>query len=181
MTLVRFVMVALLYLGLGAGANAMELTPPAALKGMMIHDTPQPLIEAKFEAPDGTLMTLADIDAPLTVFNFWATWCAPCVHEMPFLSAMRDASGDDFEVITVATGRNTEAGLNRFYDTTGITNLPTYRDAKQDLASAAAVLGLPVTLILNADGREIARFQGDADWSDPEVIEWVRSLATGAS
>ena len=177
MTLVKTIATAALYIAMAAGANASMVEPPEGLTGLMVHDDPQPLLEAEFVDPDGSMITLADIGAPLTVFNFWATWCAPCVHEMPSLSALREASGEDFEVVTVATGRNTEAGLARFYEDTGITNLPTYLDPKQALAREAAVLGLPLTLILNAEGREIARFQGDTDWSDPEIITYLKSLS----
>ncbi|MEO1562945.1 MAG: TlpA disulfide reductase family protein [Pseudomonadota bacterium] len=177
MTVTRIVTAALLYTVLAVGANAGTPQLPSALTGMMVHDEPAPALAAEFAGPDGTPMTTSDIDAPLTVLNFWATWCAPCVHEMPSLSALRDASGEDFEVITVATGHNTEAGLARFYERTGITNLPTYRDAKQDLAREAAVLGLPVTLILDSEGREVARYQGDTDWADPDIIEWLRAKA----
>jgi len=176
MTFAKSIATAALYIAMAVGANASMLEPPKALTGLMIHEDIKPALTAEFTGPDGA-MTLADIGQPLTVFNFWATWCAPCVHEMPSLSALRAASGDDFEVITVATGRNTEASLERFFEETGIDNLPLHLDPRQELAREAAVLGLPVTLILNAEGREIARYQGDTDWSDPEIIEFLKALA----
>ncbi|MEM9714987.1 MAG: TlpA disulfide reductase family protein [Pseudomonadota bacterium] len=177
MTVWKILSAAALYTGLAMGANAADRELPKALAGMQIHDAPQTVLAAEFEGPDGAMMTVADLDGPVTVLNFWATWCAPCVHEMPSLSALQEASGEDFEVITVATGRNTEAGLARFYEQTGITNLPTYKDPKQMLAREAAVLGLPVTLILDAEGRELARFQGDADWADQGVIDWLTAMS----
>ena len=177
MTLTKILSVAVLYTVLTTGANAGTPEVPTALTGMMIHDAPVAAMDAGFVGPDGQEMTVGDIDAPLTVLNFWATWCAPCVHEMPSLSSLREMADGDFEVITVATGHNTEAGLARFYERTGITNLPTYRDAQQNLARAAAVLGLPVTLILDAQGQEIARFQGDTDWADPEIVDWLRATS----
>ncbi|MEO0342885.1 MAG: TlpA disulfide reductase family protein [Pseudomonadota bacterium] len=177
MTLLSIPRVVALYICVAVGANAGTPELPDALQGVVVHENPKQALAALFEAPDGHSMALSDIDAPLTVVNFWATWCAPCVHEMPSLSKLREMSLDDFEVVTIATGRNSEASLKRFYETTGITNLPTYRDPKQALAREAAVLGLPLTLIIDSDGREVARYQGDTNWADADVITWLRAFS----
>lgn len=77
----------------------------------------------------------------------------------------REMGGDDFQVVTLATGRNPLPAMEKFFDEIGVDNLPLHRDPKQEIAREMTVLGLPVTVLLNRDGYEIARLTGDADWS----------------
>lgn len=76
-----------------------------------------------------------------------------------------ELGGEDFEVITLATGRNSAPSMERFFAAIGVDNLPLHRDPKQAIARAMGVLGLPTTVILNRQGQEVARLEGDADWS----------------
>ncbi|MEO0381693.1 MAG: TlpA disulfide reductase family protein, partial [Pseudomonadota bacterium] len=113
---------------------------------------------------------------------FWATWCAPCRHEMPMLSELQTAfGGDDFEVVTIATGRNSPAGIVKFFKDTGIDNLPRYQDPKQKLAAQMGVFGLPITVLIDRDGREIARLRGDADWSSDSAKAIIAELIGAGS
>ena len=114
------------------------------------------------------------------VLNFWATWCAPCREEMPTLAALQDAmAGLPVEVVTVATGRNSPVGIARFFDEIGVTNLPKYQDPTQALARAMGVFGLPITVILDPQGREIARLRGDAHWDSDSAVAILTALASG--
>ena len=82
------------------------------------------------------------------------------------LSALQaEFGGDDFEVVTIATGRNTPAGIKKFFEEANIDNLPIYQDPDQALASQMGIFGLPITVIMDPDGNEIARLRGDADWA----------------
>lgn len=84
--------------------------------------------------------------------------------------------GDDFEVVTLATGRNTPPAMKKFFDDTGVDNLPLHRDPKQQIARDMGVLGLPITVILDREGQEIARLRGDADWSSDNAQDILRAL-----
>ncbi len=166
---------ALLYLALCLGANTAAATDIATLealregdmKKLVFHAAPQPAGTASFELADGAgTATLADYRGKYVLLNFWATWCAPCRKEMPMLSALQGAyGGENFEVLTLATGRNSPVGIQRFFDEIGVANLPRHQDPKQAVAREMAVLGLPITVILNPAGQEIARLRGDADWN----------------
>lgn len=93
------------------------------------------------------------------------------------LSALQsEFGGDRFEVLTLATGRNSPEGIARFFDETGIDNLPHYTDPKQAVARDMAVLGLPVTVLLNPQGQEIARLMGDADWNSGSARSIIAAL-----
>lgn len=167
----RFVVSALLYLSLITSANALDISALEALregdmKKLNFHSTPHATSEAVFFNPDDSEQTLQSYAGKFVLLNFWATWCAPCRKEMPMLSELQsEFGGDQFDVITIATGRNKLAGMTRFFNEIGVENLPLYRDPKQALARDMAVLGLPITVIIDPEGFEIARLQGDADWS----------------
>lgn len=84
--------------------------------------------------------------------------------------------GDTFEVLTIATGRNELAGVRRFLSEIEVDNLPLYLDPKQKLARDMAVLGLPITVLLDPEGREIARMRGDAEWNSDSANAIIRTL-----
>lgn len=87
--------------------------------------------------------------------------------------------GEDFEVVTIATGRNAIPGITRFFDEVGVKRLPVLLDPKQELAREMAVLGLPITVILNREGQEIARLRGDAEWDSDSARAIIAALIAG--
>lgn len=93
------------------------------------------------------------------------------------LSELQDEfGGEAFQVVTLATGRNSPQGIDKFFAETGIANLPRFRDPKSAVAREMAVLGLPVTVIIDAEGREVARLLGDADWASDSAKAILRNL-----
>lgn len=172
---------ALLYLSLATLANAdpmsIEDLRDGDMRKLAIHSTPMPSSDVPFLGEDDSEMTLADYQGKHIVLNFWATWCAPCRAEMPHLAALQDSfGGETFEVVTIATGRNPRPGMEAFFDEIDVDNLPLHTDARQNLARSMGVLGLPVTVILDPEGNEIARLQGDADWNSDSAQAIIRAL-----
>ena len=110
--------------------------------------------------------------------DFWATWCAPCRQEMPSLDRLQ-AAMPEIAVVPVATGRNAVAGIERFFSEVGIANLPILRDPKSELARGMGVMGLPVTVILNPEGQEVARLIGDAGWDSDSAKAILAALVAG--
>jgi len=178
-----------LYIALSLGANAalaveisdLESLRVGDMKKLNFHSTPAEVSDKEFFlADDAGTGTLADYRGKIVLLNFWATWCAPCRAEMPMLSELQaELGGDDFEVVTLATGRNAPAGIVKFFAETGITNLPRHQDPKQALAREMAVLGLPITVILDREGREIARLRGDAEWNSDSAKAILSALIAG--
>jgi thiol-disulfide isomerase/thioredoxin len=187
---------ALLYGAITLAANAAPALTPAqraeleALRAgdmakLVVRDAPLPPIEAAFHGPEGRQMTLAEHAGKVVLLNIWATWCAPCRAEMPALDRLAGAlEGPEFEVIALSTDRAGPARVAQFFADNGIRNLEIALDPSGRLAAEAGVLGLPVTLILDREGREIARMLGDAAWDGPEaraligrVIEITRPAA----
>jgi thiol-disulfide isomerase/thioredoxin len=179
----RRLLAVVLYLALPLGANAEDLDDllTGEMRGLVIHDTPVAASDLPFERADGTEGSLGDYAGRMVVLNFWATWCAPCREEMPSLQNLHDTlGGDDFGVVTLATGFNQPQAIRRFFDETGVTDLPQYRDINQQIAREMGVFGLPITVILDAQGREIARLRGDAHWDSPEAISVIEALLRGS-
>lgn len=175
---------ALLYTALLFGANAAcagavdwQGAKDAGMVKLIPADTPAPVSDQEFTDPDGGTHTLADYRGRVVLLNFWATWCAPCREEMPSLDALQaDMGGDDFAVVPIATGRNAPERIDRFYAETGLQNLPVLLDPRQQLARDLGVVGLPVTVLIDRDGNEVARLLGEADWSSEPAKAIIRQL-----
>jgi thiol-disulfide isomerase/thioredoxin len=148
------------------------------MKKLMLHDAPVAVPEvALLDAADAQ-HSLADYRGKWVVLNFWATWCAPCRHEMPSLDRLQ-AAMPEIAVVPVATGRNSVTGIERFFGEIGIANLPILRDPKSELARTMHVMGLPVTVILNPEGEEVARLIGDAEWDSASARAIMAALVAG--
>ncbi len=143
----------------------------------LVESEVAPVPEVEFTDLEGGTHRLSDWKGKAVLLNFWATWCAPCREEMPSLDALQKAKGgEDFEVLTVASGRNTAAAINRFFQESGVTALPTLTDPQMALARAFGVMAMPVTILIDAEGNEVARMTGDADWSSPAALALVDQM-----
>ncbi|MDU8910730.1 TlpA disulfide reductase family protein [Aestuariicoccus sp. MJ-SS9] len=160
-----------------ADTAAAEALREGDMKKLVFHAEPQASGTADFITFEGDPLNLADWRGKWLLVNFWATWCAPCRKEMPMLAEIQsELGGDNFEVVTIATTRNAPPAMKKFFDEVGIANLPLHRDPGSVLAREMGVLGLPVTVILNPDGQEVARLRGDADWSSDSAKAVLRAL-----
>ncbi|MFN4130706.1 MAG: TlpA family protein disulfide reductase [Paracoccaceae bacterium] len=171
---------AVLYTALALGANPVAADVASLrdgdMKKLALHSAPVPLAEVVLLDAADAPASMADYHGKWVVLNFWATWCAPCRHEMPSLDRLQ-AALPEIAVVPVATGRNAVPGIRKFYTEAGITNLPVLRDPKSELARSASVMALPVTLILNPQGQEIARLIGDAAWDSDSAKAVLSALA----
>ena len=132
---------------------------------LIFHAEAEPRMEATFKDVDGNEVSLADFEGKIVVLNFWATWCPPCRAEMPSIARLERAmAGQDLAVIALSTDRFDTPRVAAFLDKIGATTLSVWHDRRGELAREAAVLGMPVTVLLDRQGREIARLQGEAEW-----------------
>ncbi|WP_247716876.1 TlpA family protein disulfide reductase [Gymnodinialimonas ceratoperidinii] len=147
------------------------------MRGLVIHDAPAAASELPFVQQDGSEAQLSDYAGQHVLLNFWATWCAPCREEMPSLQTLQETlGGDDFQVVTLATGRNPPQAIARFFDEVGVTTLPQHRDINQQIAREMGIFGLPITVVLDENGQEVARLRGDADWASDEAIAMLQAI-----
>ena len=141
----------------------------------------QEMPEVTVTDPAGTTLALADTEGKPTLLNLWATWCAPCVVEMPLLDQLAGELGDEVRVITVSEDMQGAEAVAPFFEEKEFANLPQWMDPQNDLAIAyggGAVL--PLTVLYDAQGQEVWRVIGGYDWASDEAREQVReALAAG--
>jgi thiol-disulfide isomerase/thioredoxin len=139
---------------------------------------PQPVDRSAvvFSDATGTERRLADYSGHGMVINFWATWCPPCVREMPALDRLRAAlAGDGIEVLALSGDRNGNSVVAPFYEKNGIGNLPVSIDKGLAAARGMGIQGLPTTVLIDDAGYEIGRLVGAAEWDAPEAIAFLQS------
>ncbi len=147
------------------------------MKKLVVLDTPKILPDLIVQDFSRKELALKADKQKVLLINFWATWCLPCIEEMPSLNAAQEKfKKSDLSVITVASGRNRPDAILRFFEKNGITNLSTYLDPKGKLASALGVYGLPTTIVVTKKSEEIARLIGGADWNSREAIRLFEFL-----
>jgi thiol-disulfide isomerase/thioredoxin len=161
-----------------AGAPLGKLRA-AELQGMdALHklDAPKP-VEVNFTDADGKALSLADYAGKGVVLNLWATWCVPCVAEMPALAAFASAvAKDGIVVLPLSSDRAGASIVEKFYKDLGVQNLPVLLDPKSAAAHALNVRGIPTTLVIDRQGREVAYLEGSVDWATDPAVATIKAL-----
>ncbi|WP_226933704.1 TlpA family protein disulfide reductase [Pseudogemmobacter faecipullorum] len=175
-------LLAVLYTGLALGANAVLADPAALREGDMrklaFHEAPVAIPAAELLTIDDQPASLGAYAGKWMVLNFWATWCVPCREEMPSLDQLQ-ADMPEIAVVPLATGANEPAAIRRFYDQAGLKNLPILRDPRAALGRQMGVMAMPVTVIVNPEGEEVARLIGDAVWDSDNAKAILKALVAG--
>lgn len=156
--------------------------PPlgGAPRGFVLNDTPKPVRDVRFTDGDGQPRKLEEFHGKVALLNVWATWCLPCRKEMPTLDRLQAAlGGSGFEVVALSVDRQGAEAVNAFFTEIGVRHLAVHVDASGQVLSALAALGLPTTVLIDADGRELGRLMGPAEWDAPDMVAFLRSVVGG--
>jgi thiol-disulfide isomerase/thioredoxin len=138
---------------------------------------PKPAPELSFLDGQGNALSLEDFRGKVVVLNLWATWCAPCRHEMPSLDRLQAAFGDDgLLVLPLSLDRGEVSQIEAFYDEVGLSTLKIYHDPKAAVGRAFAAYGLPTTIVIDREGQEIGRLLGPAEWDSEEAMALIRAV-----
>lgn len=159
--------------------NAVE-TPDIAVQGIDRRQAGRMAPETVFTDPDGGEVRLADFEGTPVLVNLWASWCAPCVKELPTLDALarsRRVDGD-LMVIAVSQDNGPPASVRAFLDKAGAKYLAAYRDPDMGMSGALDAQVLPTSVLYDAHGREVWRYVGDLDWESDTA---VKLLGEGAA
>ncbi len=141
---------------------------------------PVPPPPGVFLDASGKEHTVAEFRGHGMVINFWATWCAPCVAEMPSLAALSVAlAPHDIAVLPLSSDRGGAKVVSDWFAARQVNGLPVLLDPKGTLARAWGGRGIPTTFVIARDGTERARLDGAADWSTPGAVALIRRLVEG--
>lgn len=165
-----------------AQAKAASLKPLAKgeIAALQVTEKPAPATPLSFQNAKGEPVTLASFKGKTILLNLWATWCAPCRKEMPALDALQgELGGAAFEVVAVNIDTRNFEKPKAFLEEIKVTRLGYYADPSakifQDLKAAGRAFGMPTTLLIDANGCELAHLAGPAEWASPEALAFVRA------
>jgi thiol-disulfide isomerase/thioredoxin len=143
---------------------------------------PQPIPDLAFNDADGRPHRLSEWRGKLVLLNLWATWCAPCKAEMPSLDRLQAKLGSDtFTVLAISQDRTGPEKPASFFAKEGITHLALYLDSASAALAGLKASGLPLSVILDRQGLEIARQLGPAEWDSPAIIAEIGKIAADPS
>jgi thiol-disulfide isomerase/thioredoxin len=156
--------------GSAAGGTLVEFAPRRALA------------DAAFRDAEGGERRLADFAGTGLVVNLWATWCPPCVEEMPALDRLaRQVRGEGIEVLALSQDRGGAEVVRAFYGRLGIRYLGIWLDPRGAAGRAWGKRGLPTTLIVDRAGMEAARLEGITEWDAAPMVARIRRLVAAAA
>jgi thiol-disulfide isomerase/thioredoxin len=163
-----------LLLALSVAAAAEEEKPK--LGEFIPASRPQPAPELSFQDLEGKSASLADFKGKLLVLNLWATWCGPCLEEMPSLEQLQVNLPDKLVVVAVSEDRGGAKIVQPFLDKLGLKKVKIYLDPKSDVGHAFEVRGLPTSIVIGGDGKVLGRVEGAAEWDSVEMYGVLKPL-----
>lgn len=167
-------------------SEATEIRSPPVLEGR--YGSFKPLTETK-RLPEATFFDESDTPVSLDQFrgkvvlvNFWATWCPPCLKEMPSLDELQAHFAEQaFEVVAICSKCGSIDDIRGFFETRDIRNLRIYTDPELQILPLLGVRGLPTSILLGPEGKELGRLEGDAEWASPEAKQLIEYYLSAVS
>lgn len=159
-----------------AKTNPLKGLNTGAMAAFLVRSKPLDLPDFSLVNGAGVTQSLADFGGKVLLLNIWATWCVPCREEMPQLNALQaELGGKNFEVLAVNVDKGGPAKARKFLEETKATDLTLYTDPTGKLFSKLRAVGMPTTLLINRDGKEIGRLVGPADWASPQAKRLIEA------
>jgi thiol-disulfide isomerase/thioredoxin len=154
-----------------------ETKPGTGLDKLVRAAEPKPMPAIAFADGDGRGVSLADMKGKVLLVNLWATWCAPCKVEMPSLNRLAaKLGGPDFAIVPISFDWSGPDKPRAFLAESKLDALPLYIDVRKDLMQKFAAPGLPLTVLIDREGREVARLAGTAEWDSAEAEALIRQV-----
>lgn len=172
--------------GLWSGNSAFSSEPPPVsgwMEQFSFTTPPRPAPETPFLAGNGTAVTLQDFKGRVLLVNFWATWCAPCVKELPSLDELQlKLGGEGLLVMAINQDRGGERVAAPFLKKLDVNRLGLFLDPKMKLGRSFGVRALPWTILIDREGRVVGQLAGYAEWDSEEAVALIRHyLSDGAA
>jgi thiol-disulfide isomerase/thioredoxin len=155
------------------GPVAAEQTP---LGHFVPASSPRPAPPVSFTDLAGKTVHLSNFAGKVVILNLWATWCAPCRHEMPSLERLQTRFGDKLAVLPVSQDLGGNKMVVPFVGNLGLAKLNVYVDPKSTVGRAFKVEGLPTSFLIDRQGRILGRVEGEAEWDEPKMLAVIEPL-----
>ena len=147
------------------------------IKNIVINKYPKSYKNITFRDINNKSVNLKNFKNKLIILNFWATWCAPCVEEMPSLDFLQSHKKlNNLKIFPINIGQEDLLKSKIFFRKLKIKNLDIYFDHTVNLSKKFLLRGVPTTILINKEGKEFARIVGSIDFSDEKFISWLENF-----
>ena len=176
--IISLAVIAALALGVLYGKGLLTVhqgfQPPASLAVLQLEKTPKPAPDVRFTDAAGGGHALDAFRGRYVLLNMWATWCGPCVNELPSLARLSQFA-PGLKVLAIDTDHE-KVDAAGFLKSHGAGSLPVYVDSERMMLRSFVVPGLPTTILIGPDGKVIARAEGPADWGSEEAVAYFKRI-----
>ena len=177
----RFLSVLFVFLLISLPVRA-ELPLNGEMAKWQMHEGGLAAPQSAFRNLAGDEVSLSDFQGKILLVNLWATWCPPCIVELPHLDALQAGlGGEDFQVIAVSVDRGGARQVLPFMAENNLDHLEPWMDKTGEMMKAMQVRSLPVTWLVGSDGRIMGTFNGMADWNSVDARALIRAAMAGKS
>ena len=143
---------------------------------IVLHEKPKNLPDLELINKKGNTIIFNDFSSKLTLINFWATWCAPCKKELPKLDSLyQQIPRRQVNIVLINIENIKYDKIQKFFNRLKVKNLVSHFDNKLKLTKELKLRGLPITLIVNSNGKEIGRIIGDLNFTNPFFVSWINA------
>lgn len=181
--LVRILRVVAIALVVASPAIAQDGKPPltGAMAKFELRTSPSPAPALSFKDWNDADASLETFKGKVVLVNFWATWCVPCIKEMPSLDRLAQTIGNErFMVVALSLDGPSRPKVEPFIKSRNLTHLQVFFDTRKKSYQALKITVLPTSVLIDTEGREVGRLQGDAEWDSPEAEALVRHVMEGS-
>ena len=143
---------------------------------IVLHEKPKNLPDLELINKKGNTIIFNDFSSKLTLINFWATWCAPCKKELPKLDSLyQQIPRRQVNIVLINIENIKYDKIEKFFNKLKVNNLVSHFDNKLKLTKELKLRGIPITLIVNSDGKEMGRIIGDLNFTNPFFVSWINA------
>jgi thiol-disulfide isomerase/thioredoxin len=166
--------------GLGAAAEGEADMPDRTKLGEFVPSSqPYPAPAISLSDTTGQSVELSELRGELVLVNLWATWCEPCLREMPSLERLQSRLGERIAVLAVSEDRGGDKIVAPFIAKLGLKSVKIYIDPKSEVGHALGVRGLPTSFVIDREGKVRGRVEGAAEWDSPKILGVLEPLLSG--